>query len=111
MSEHPTEHTEEISTGRAERIGPHPDPGVDPPPGQPPEASWAREPEPQRPTGPAAGGVVLGTLCLAVAFVVGLTQLLDLRVDWGSAGPPVVIGAGVLLLIAGVAGLLRARDS
>ncbi|MGB3687284.1 MAG: hypothetical protein WA991_15835 [Ornithinimicrobium sp.] len=68
------------------------------------------QPEPIRPTGISWVTVLLGIACLVLAGTVLTVQLSDLRVAWNVATPAIVVGAGVLLLLAGAAGVVRGRS-
>ncbi len=73
-------------------------------------ASSTAQPEPLRPTGISWVTVLLGIACLVLASTVLTAQWSDLRVDWDVAAPAIVVGAGVLLLLAGAAGVVRGRS-
>lgn len=64
-----------------------------------------------RPTGTSWFTVTLGALCLVLAAVIMTVQLSDLAIDWSIATPAFVVGAGVLLILLGVASLVRGRPS
>lgn len=65
--------------------------------------------QPEFKTGPAPITSVIGLLGLLTAIAVLLTQATDLDIHWGVAGPVVVVGAGVLLVVLGLAGLRGQR--
>ncbi|MGB5952003.1 MAG: hypothetical protein WBG57_05715 [Ornithinimicrobium sp.] len=65
--------------------------------------------EPIRPSGISWVTVAIGIACLVMATTVLTVQLSDLRVVWSVATPALVVGAGVLLLLAGAAGVIRGR--
>lgn len=54
--------------------------------------------------------VAWGLVCLTVAGLTLAYQLGGIRLDWAVAGPATLIGAGALLMLGGLLGLLR-RDS
>jgi len=58
-----------------------------------------------RPTGISWVTVTLGLLCLGVAALVLTVQLTDVGIDWSTAAPVFVVGAGALLVIAGLASM------
>ena len=86
-----------------------PSPG---PAGAPPEAAAAEaEPvQPTRPRGPHAPTVLLGLICLLLAALVVASQSADVTVDWALLGPGAIVGAGVVLVLLGLAGLLSRRE-
>mgnify|MGYP001414953075 CR=1 FL=1 len=59
--------------------------------------------------GPASATIVFGVLCLLTALGVGLGGLFGLRVNVASAGPALIIGAGLLLVVLGFVGLRSDR--
>lgn len=63
-----------------------------------------------RPTGPSWGTVALGLICLAVAGGAFFVEATNLQLDWRSFGPLTLVGLGVLLLLVGLAALLRRGD-
>lgn len=68
------------------------------------------EPAPRRlsrPTGPSWGTVALGLVCLAIAGGALFIELTDVVLDWSSFGPLTLVGLGVLLVLVGLAALLR----
>lgn len=60
-----------------------------------------------RPTGPAPFGLLLGLALLALAVGLWVTTSFDLTVDWGVAGPAVLVGGGLVLALLGGLGLRR----
>ncbi len=72
-------------------------------------ATEAQPHQPDRPRGPSTGTVALGLVCLAVAALVITYQLHRFAWDWQLAGPAVVIGTGILLVLIGLLGLVRRR--
>ncbi|KGN37558.1 hypothetical protein [Knoellia subterranea] len=60
-------------------------------------------------SGPAPMTSVMGLLGLLTAIAVLLTQATDLDIHWGVVGPVTVVGAGVLLVVLGLAGLRGQR--
>jgi uncharacterized membrane protein len=52
---------------------------------------------------------VVGLLGLLTAIAVLVTQATDLDIPWGVVGPVAVVGAGVLLVVLGLAGLRGQR--
>lgn len=71
---------------------------------EPPRATLSR------PTGPSWGTVALGLICLAVAGGAFFVETTDLQLDWRSFGPLTLVGLGVLLVLVGLAALLRRGD-
>lgn len=61
------------------------------------------------PTGPALGTLVWGCTALAVAVLLGLRELLDLRVDPGLVVPVGMVALGLLLLVGALVTVLRER--
>lgn len=59
------------------------------------------------PRGPHAPTVLLGVACLLVAGLVIAYQVSGYTLAWDLAGPGVIIGAGALLLVLGLIGLMR----
>lgn len=64
---------------------------------------------PEYKSGPAPTTSVLGLLGLLTAIAVILSQATDLDIPWGVVGPVAVVGAGVLLVVLGLAGLRGQR--
>lgn len=60
-------------------------------------------------TGPRPGAIMLGLLCLLVAGYTMARQLTEWRLDIATAGPVTIGALGVVLLLAGLAGLLGRR--
>ncbi|CAN5589660.1 hypothetical protein BH23ACT6_BH23ACT6_26170 [soil metagenome] len=73
-------------------------------------ADSTARPEPIRPTGISWVTVVLGIACLGFAATVLTLQWSDLAIAWTVVTPAFVVGAGVLLLLAGAAGVVRGRS-
>jgi hypothetical protein len=61
------------------------------------------------PTGPALGTLVWGCTALAVAGLLGLRELADVRVDVGLAVPVGMVALGLLLVVGAVVTALRQR--
>ena len=72
-------------------------------------AHVAHTPVPEFRTGPAPVTSVIGLLGLLTAIAVLVSQATDLDIPWGVVGPVVVVGAGVLLVVLGLAGLRGQR--
>lgn len=64
---------------------------------------------PEFKTGPAPMTSVVGLLGLLTAIAVLVSQATDLDIPWGVVGPVAVVGAGVLLVVLGLAGLRGQR--
>ena len=64
---------------------------------------------PEFKTGPAPMTSVVGLLGLLTAIAVLVSQATDLAIPWGVVGPVAVVGAGVLLVVLGLAGLRGQR--
>lgn len=60
-----------------------------------------------RPKGPSWGTVALGLVCLAIAGGALFIELTDVVLDWSNFGPLSLVGLGVLLVLVGLAALLR----
>lgn len=60
-----------------------------------------------RPKGPSWGTVALGLVCLAIAGGALFIELTDVVLDWSNFGPLALVGLGVLLVLVGLAALLR----
>lgn len=69
----------------------------------PPEPSM---PEIVRPTGISWVTLTLGLLCLGLAALVLTLQYTDIAIDWSAVAPIFVVGAGALLVIAGIASMM-----
>jgi protein-S-isoprenylcysteine O-methyltransferase Ste14 len=77
---------------------------------QPPQGpQTAQHPVPEFKSGPAPVTSVVGFLGLLTAIAVLVTQATDLDIPWGVVGPVAVVGAGVLLVVLGLAGLRGQR--
>ena len=96
---------------------PKPGPASAPAPASPSAPSYASSYAAQAPqtavpeykSGPAPTTSVLGLLGLLTAIAVILSQATDLDIPWGVVGPVAVVGAGVLLVVLGLAGLRGQR--
>lgn len=64
---------------------------------------------PEFKSSPAPTTSVFGLLGLLTAIAVLLTEATDLDIPWGVVGPIAVVGAGVLLVVLGLAGLRGQR--
>lgn len=63
-----------------------------------------------RPRGPHAPTVLLGLVCLLVAALVIAYQSADVSIDWSLLGPGAIVGAGGVLVLLGLVGLLARRE-
>lgn len=63
-----------------------------------------------RPTGPSWSTVALGLIALVVAGGALFIELTDVELDWERFGPLAVVGMGLLLVLVGLAALLRRSD-
>lgn len=68
-----------------------------------------QEQRPARPEGPSVSTIALGLVSLAVAVLVIVYQVGDFTLDWSLAGPGAVIGVGAVLVLIGLATMLRRR--
>lgn len=82
---------------------------VDPSPAQPYSPYQGTMAVPGFKSGPAPTTSVFGLLGLLTAIAVLLSQATDLDIPWGVVGPVAVVGAGVLLVVLGLAGLRGQR--
>lgn len=64
---------------------------------------------PEYKSGPAPTTSVVGLLGLLTVIAVLVTQATDFDIAWGVVGPVAVVGAGVLLVVLGLAGLRGQR--
>lgn len=64
---------------------------------------------PEYKSGPAPTTSVVGLLGLLTVIAVLVAQATDLDIPWGVVGPVAVVGAGVLLVVLGLAGLRGQR--
>ena len=64
---------------------------------------------PEFKSGPAPTTSVVGLLGLLTVIAVLVAQATDLDVAWNVVGPVAVVGAGVLLVVLGLAGLRGQR--
>ena len=60
-------------------------------------------------SGPAPTTTLVGLLGLLTTIAVLVSQATDLDIPWGVVGPVAVVGAGVLLVVLGLAGLRGQR--
>ncbi len=60
-------------------------------------------------SGPAPTTTLVGLLGLLATITILVTQATDLDIPWGVVGPVAVVGAGVLLVVLGLAGLRGQR--
>ena len=60
-------------------------------------------------SGPAPTTTIVGLLGLLTTISILVTQATDLDIPWGVVGPVAVVGAGVLLVVLGLAGLRGQR--
>lgn len=119
MSQHDnstTEHPKHDETTTIETLLDDRDRVADPPttPAAPtaPTQGWAQGQQtvaPEFKSGPAPTTSVFGLLGLLGAIAVLLSQATDLDIPWGVVGPVAVVGAGVLLVVLGLAGLRGQR--
>ena len=58
---------------------------------------------------PAPTTTIVGFLGLLTTITILVTQATDLDIPWGVVGPLAVVGAGVLLVVLGLAGLRGQR--
>lgn len=79
-----------------------------PEPGTQPQAS--PQSEPARPGGTSWATVVLGLVAVAAGVLVLIVQLVDVRIDWSVATPAIVVAAGGVLVLLGLASLANGRD-
>ncbi|NLG21181.1 MAG: hypothetical protein GX555_07070 [Actinomycetales bacterium] len=63
-----------------------------------------------RPKGPSWGTVALGLICLLVAGAALWVEWTDVNLDWTRSGPLAVVGVGLVLVLVGLAALLRRND-
>ncbi|MFC7491414.1 MULTISPECIES: hypothetical protein [unclassified Knoellia] len=81
-------------------------------PTAPTTQGWAQGQQfgvPEFKSGPAPTTSVFGLLGLLGAIAVLVSQATDLDIPWGVVGPVAVVGAGVLLVVLGLAGLRGQR--
>lgn len=64
---------------------------------------------PQR--GIAWGTTIAGTIAVGIAVLIGLTEIAGLSIPFSTAGPGAVIVVGLLILLAGVAVVIRSGRS
>ncbi|QDO87518.1 hypothetical protein FNH13_03510 [Ornithinimicrobium ciconiae] len=63
-----------------------------------------------RPSGPSWGTVALGLICLVVAGGAFWVEWASLDLDWTRSGPLTLVGLGIILVLVGLAALLRRSD-
>ena len=63
-----------------------------------------------RPKGPSWGTIALGLICLLVAGGAFWIEWADLTLDWTRSGPLTLVGLGLVLVLVGLAALLRRSD-
>lgn len=83
--------------------------GAAPAPAKPYAAHPVQSALPEYKSGPAPTTSVVGLLGLLTVIAVLVTQATDLEIAWGVVGPVAVVGAGVLLVVLGLAGLRGQR--
>ena len=64
---------------------------------------------PEYRSGPAPVTTLVGLLGLIATISILVTRATDLDIPWGVVGPVAVVGAGVLLVVLGLAGLRGQR--
>ena len=91
----------------------HPEPATTPSYASPYAATYAAHPpqtaQPEYKSSPAPTTTVFGLLGLLTAIAVLVSKATDLDIPWGVVGPVAVVGAGVLLVVLGLAGLRGQR--
>ncbi|KGN33013.1 hypothetical protein N802_15965 [Knoellia sinensis KCTC 19936] len=113
----PSDHPEPASAPASEPVSDQDSRPVDPSPTQPyapppasPYAAASTQPAvPEYKSGPAPTTSVIGLIGVLVAIAVLVTQVADLDIRWDIAGPVTAVGAGVLLVVLGLAGLRGQR--
>lgn len=76
----------------------------------------AREPtgqqprRPARPTGPSWSTIALGLICLVVAGGTLLIEFTEVTLEWDRTGPLALVALGGLLVLVGLAALVRRGD-
>ncbi|MCK0110624.1 hypothetical protein MWU75_00495 [Ornithinimicrobium sp. F0845] len=70
------------------------------------------EPAPRlsRPKGPSWGTVALGLICVLVAGGALWVEWADVTLDWTRSGPLMLVGVGLVLVLVGLAALVRRGD-
>lgn len=63
-----------------------------------------------RPTGPSWSTIALGLIATVVAGGALFLEFTDTELDWQRLGPLAVVGLGVLLVLVGLAALMRRND-
>lgn len=64
---------------------------------------------PPRPTGLHLPPILLGIVCLAIAFLTMWQELGRVSIDWGNVGPLGIVAIGGLLTVLGLVGVLSSR--
>ena len=107
-SQDPQRRAPEPPSGSAtDRATDRPDPATDrPDPASPSPGATA---VPEFRSGPAPTTTIVGLLGLLTTIALLVTQSTDLDIPWGVVGPVAVVGAGVLLVVLGLAGLRGQR--
>lgn len=82
---------------------------ADPSPATPYGPHQGQAAVPEYKSGPAPTTSVIGLLGLLTVIAVLVAQATDLDIPWGVVGPVAVVGAGVLLVVLGLAGLRGQR--
>lgn len=85
-----------VAAGRYDTSGPH-------------ASSQGSTAVPEFRSGPAPTTTIVGLLGLLTTIALLVTQSTDLDIPWGVVGPVAVVGAGVLLVVLGLAGLRGQR--
>lgn len=63
-----------------------------------------------RPKGPSWSTIALGLVCLVVAGGALLVEFTELSLEWDRTGPLALVGLGLLLVLVGLAALMRRGD-
>lgn len=63
-----------------------------------------------RPKGPSWSTIALGLVCVVVAGGALLVEFTELSLEWDRTGPLALVGLGLLLVLVGLAALLRRSD-
>ncbi|WP_114908145.1 hypothetical protein [Ornithinimicrobium murale] len=63
-----------------------------------------------RPKGPSWSTIALGLVCLVVAGGALVVEFTEVSLEWDRTGPLALIGLGVLLVLVGLAALVRRGD-
>lgn len=67
-------------------------------------------PAPCRPTGPSWSTIAFGLICLVVASGALLIEFTELTLEWDRTGPVALMALGGLLVLVGLAALMRRGD-